>query len=114
MCLPGTYTEGKARTPEEETSVVAGTRDRGDQARQAVRVEGGVTSLTCKAPFSIRASLVAQMVKNPPANEGDPGSIPGLGRSPGEGNGYPLLLAWKTPWIEEPGELHTVQRVGYD
>ena len=30
------------------------------------------------------------MVKNPPANAGDPGSIPGLGRSPGEGNGYPL------------------------
>ena len=24
-------------------------------------------------------------------NEGDLGSIPGLGRSPGEGNGYPLL-----------------------
>ena len=23
-------------------------------------------------------------------NEGDPGSIPGLGRSPGEGNGKPL------------------------
>ena len=23
-------------------------------------------------------------------NMGDPGSIPGLGRSPGEGNGYPL------------------------
>ena len=23
-------------------------------------------------------------------NEGDPGSIPGLGRSPGEGKGYPL------------------------
>ena len=34
------------------------------------------------------ASLVAQLVKNPPA--GDPGSIPGLGRSPGEGNSYPL------------------------
>ena len=27
------------------------------------------------------------MVKNPPANAGDLGSIPGLGRSPGEGNG---------------------------
>ena len=26
-------------------------------------------------------------VKNPPANAGDAGSIPGLGRSPGEGNG---------------------------
>ena len=30
------------------------------------------------------------MVKNPPANAGDTGSIPGLGRSPGEGNGNPL------------------------
>ena len=37
-----------------------------------------------------RASLVAQTVKNPPANAGDPGSIPGSGRSSGEGNGYPL------------------------
>ena len=38
----------------------------------------------------IGASLVAQMVKHLPANAGDPGSIPGLGRSPGEGNGNPL------------------------
>ena len=30
------------------------------------------------------------MVKNPPANAGHMGSIPGLGRSPGEGNGNPL------------------------
>ena len=30
------------------------------------------------------------MVKNPPASVGDMGSIPGLGRSPGEGNGNPL------------------------
>ena len=30
------------------------------------------------------------MVKNPPANAGIVGSIPGLGRSPGEGNGNPL------------------------
>ena len=29
-------------------------------------------------------------VKNPPANTGDMGSIPGSGRSPGEGNGNPL------------------------
>ena len=27
------------------------------------------------------------VVKNPPANAGDSGSVPGLGRSPGEGNG---------------------------
>ena len=30
------------------------------------------------------------MVKNPPANVGDVGSIPGSGRSPKEGNGNPL------------------------
>ena len=30
------------------------------------------------------------VVKNLPANEGDVGSVPGLGRSPGEGNGKPF------------------------
>ena len=35
------------------------------------------------------ASLVAQMVKNA-CSAGDPGLIPGLGRSPGEGNSYSL------------------------
>ena len=30
------------------------------------------------------------MVKNPPANAGDMGSITGSGRYPGEGNGNPL------------------------
>ena len=30
------------------------------------------------------------MVKNPPANAGDKGSVPELGRSPGGGNGNPL------------------------
>ena len=30
------------------------------------------------------------VVKSPPANAGDVGSIPGSGRSPGEGNGNPL------------------------
>jgi len=41
-------------------------------------------------PLHSWASLVAQLVKNPPANVGDLGSIPGLGRSTGEGKGYPL------------------------
>ena len=34
--------------------------------------------------------LVAQMVKHLSAMQEAPGSIPGLGRSPGEGNGNPL------------------------
>ena len=37
------------------------------------------------------ASLVAQLAgKGSICNVGDPSSIPGLGRSPGEGKGYPL------------------------
>ena len=34
------------------------------------------------------------VVKNPPAKAGDAGSIPGLGRSPGEGNGNLLQYSW--------------------
>ena len=32
--------------------------------------------------------------KESACNAGDPGSIPGLGRSPGEGIGYPLQYSW--------------------
>ena len=47
----------------------------------------------------------------------DPGSIPGLGRSPREGNGNLLqYTAWKIPWTEEPGRLQSMgsQRVRHD
>ena len=40
--------------------------------------------------LSSRNSLVAQMVKHLPTMWVDLGSIPGTGRSPGEGNGNPL------------------------
>ena len=42
------------------------------------------------AAWNVRASLVAQLVKNLPANAGDLVSIPGSGKSPGEGNGNSL------------------------
>ena len=32
--------------------------------------------------------------KESACSTGDPGSIPGLGRSPGEGIGYPLQYSW--------------------
>ena len=35
----------------------------------------------------------SSLVKNPPANVGDVGSIPGSGRTPGEGNGNSLQYA---------------------
>ena len=50
-------------------------------------------------------------------NVGDPGSIPGLGRSPGEGNGNPLQYCY----LENPMDcslpvfsIHGSQRVGHD
>ena len=37
------------------------------------------------------------------------GSIPGLGRSPGEKNGNAFqYLAWEIPWTEEPGGLQSM------
>ena len=47
----------------------------------------------------------------------DLGLIPESGRSPGEGNGYPLhSLAWEIPWTEEPDGLQSIgsQRVRHD
>ena len=60
------------------------------------------------------------MVKNPPANAGDArhmGSIPGSGRSPGEGNGKPLQYSClEIPWIRGAwwAMAHGVDRVGHD
>ena len=50
------------------------------------------------------------MVKNPSTNAGDAADlrwIPGLGRSPGGGNGNPLQYSWlESPrWTEEPDGL---------
>ncbi|CAI9157591.1 unnamed protein product [Rangifer tarandus platyrhynchus] len=48
-------------------------------------------------------------------NEGDLGWIPGLGRSPGEGNGNLLQHSCLETWTEEPGGLQfKTHRVGHD
>ena len=59
------------------------------------------------APHSNQCtSLVAQMVKKSVCNVGDPGLIPGSGRTPGEEHGNRFtFLAWEIPWTEEPGGL---------
>ena len=57
------------------------------------------------------------VVKNSPADAGDMGSIPGLERSPGEGNGNPLQNSYlEFPQTEEPGGPQSMgsQRVGHD
>ena len=50
-------------------------------------------------------------------NAGDPASIPGSGRSPGEGMAtHSSILAGRIPWTEEPGGLQSMgsQRVRHD
>ena len=44
--------------------------------------------------------------KKSACNVGDLSSIPGLGRSSTEGNGYHFsILAWRIPWVEKSGGL---------
>ena len=78
--------------------------------------------------------------KESPCNTGDPGLIPGSGRSPGEGIGYPVQCSWvslvaqlvKNPptvqetWVQSmawerlptpvfwPEEFHGLKRVTHD
>ena len=57
------------------------------------------------------------VVRNPPANAGDAGSIPGSGRSPEGGHGtHPNIPAWRIQWTEKPGGLQStgLQRARHD
>ena len=57
------------------------------------------------------------MVKNLPVDAGDAGLIPGLGRSPGEGNDNPLQdFCPEDPIDRGPGGLHIsgVARAGHN
>ena len=55
--------------------------------------------ITCKFVVDLRVFIVrgfpgSSTDKEHACNAGDPGSIPGLGRSTGEGIGYPLQYSW--------------------
>ena len=55
------------------------------------------------------ASQVALVVKNPPADGGDMGSIPGSGRSPGEGHGNPFQYSYLENPMDRGAWWATVQ-----
>ena len=66
-------------------------------------------------PWRLRRERIRLQCRRP----GDPGSIPGSGRSPRGGHGNPLqcsCLENSIPWTEEPGGLYSIgsQRVGCD
>ena len=55
--------------------------------------------------------------KTSAGNVGNPGSILGLGRSPGEEMAtHSSTLSWKIPWTENPGRLQSMglQRIEHD
>ena len=66
---------------------------------------------------ALRASSVAQMIKNLPAmRETQVRFLGGEDPLEKEMATHPSILAWRIPWTEEPGELHSMgsKRVGHD
>ena len=65
------------------------------------------------------ASPIVQLLKKSACNAGDPSSIPVLGRSPGEGMGYPHQYSWASlmaHWVKNlPAVRETwVQSLGWE
>ena len=75
------------------------------------RSEVGYKMLICQLQWR---SQVARVVKNPPARARDlrdTGSIPGSGRSPGEGNGNPLQYSCPENSMDRGAWQATAHRV---
>ena len=67
--------------------------------------------------LNVRAPLVAQMMKNPPAMQET--QVQSLGQEDSLEEGmatHSSILAWRIPWTEEPGGLQSMgsQRVRHD
>ena len=80
-----------------ETDIEKKSMDSKGRSEDGMNWETGITCMNYhpipnKPAFG--APQVALVVKNPPANAGDMGLIPGLGRSPRGGNGNPLHYSW--------------------
>ena len=103
-----------------QRSCLENSRDRGAWGAAVYGVAQSRTRL--KRPSSSSGSVLytgfpgGSVLKNLPANVGDAGSIPGLGKRPGEGNGNPVhdsclenpmdRAAWRAT-------AHGVTRVGH-
>ena len=80
----------------------------------------GITGFHCKSfniLFEFNTLPCSSVGKESACNAGDPGSIPGLGRSPGEGNGNPLQYSCLENLMDRGAwwaTVHGVARVGHD
>ena len=73
--------------------------------------QGGLLSLVLDTwPPHQRASLVSSVGKESACNRRDPGSIPGSGRSAGEGIGYPLQYSWASLMAQLVNIVHGVAK----
>ena len=93
---------GIVKWEDQVTKVRPGYRKRSQKAYDTRKIQLLHLLLTYHLLFP-PLSLVAQMIKNPPAMQEMQGLISGLGRSPGEGYGYPLQyrqrnLVGYNPW----------------
>ena len=75
--------------------------------------------LVCKAMFLFTHSTFScsSVSKGSACNAGDPGSLPGSGRYPGEGNGNPLQYSCLENSMDRGGvraTVHEVARVGHN
>ena len=81
----------------------------------------GLCCFTVRTSMQVHGTLEgfpgSSALKDPAATTGDPGSIPGSGRSPGGGHGSPLQCSGLgSPMPEEPGGVQSLgsQRVRHD
>ena len=71
-----------------------------DDQNTGVSVSASVLPTSIQGWFPLRQGFpYGSVAKESACNAGDPGSIPGSGRSSGEGIGYPLQYSWASLWL---------------
>ena len=98
---------GKSTQTESRLVIVRGVSPLGRSHGFLANVGAG-TKLQCRTNM-LMGFPGGSVVKNSPA--GDTGSIPGLGRSPGEGHGYPLQYSWLKNPTDRGAWWATIHRV---
>ena len=82
-----------------------------------MRMFGGKPAWLLPSPWKVIPKVHGSEGKESACKAGDLGSIPGWGRSPGEGNGYPLQYSCLGNSMDRGtwwATIHGITRVGHD